>query len=96
MTLGLGDPLDRGTALKDTEHVLLKKHGKFALRVPRGLSGFLILGDRGPLIPGTQGDMIFDTCGKCEYKAGMWVRKNSPLTPLLMYLRTVGRKMRII
>jgi hypothetical protein len=37
MSLGLGDPLDRGTALKETEHVLLRKHGNFALRVPRGL-----------------------------------------------------------
>ncbi len=51
MTLGLGDPLDRGTALKDTEHVLLKKHGKFALRVPRGLSGFFNPWGQGPPNP---------------------------------------------
>jgi hypothetical protein len=37
MPLRLGDLLDRGTALKETEHVLLEKHGNFALSVSRGL-----------------------------------------------------------
>jgi hypothetical protein len=23
-----------------------------------------------------------DTCGRCEYMAGMWVKKNNPLNPL--------------
>jgi hypothetical protein len=50
MSLGLGDPLDRGAALKETEHVLPRKHGNFALRVPRGLLGLNPWG-QGPPIP---------------------------------------------
>ncbi len=37
MPLGLGDLSDRGTAPKETEHVLLEKHGNIALSVSRGL-----------------------------------------------------------
>ncbi len=37
MSLGLGDLPDRGTAPKETEHVLLEKHSNIALSVSRGL-----------------------------------------------------------